>query len=133
MIFDTHVHVVVPGITRDMEPAETWRPHIHWEDDQQIIDFADKQIKPLSLGATRRDIFVQFLTESLAVTVLGMVLGSLAGMGTSVALPRLTPIMAIPSWEPFVLALAFALTVGTFSGVLPACLAARLRPAEALR
>ena len=86
-----------------------------------------------AVGATRRDIFVQFLTESLAVTVLGMVLGSLAGLGTCVALSRLTPIKAIPSWEPFLLALVFALVVGTFFGVQPARRAARLRPVEALR
>jgi putative ABC transport system permease protein len=86
-----------------------------------------------AVGATRRDIFVQFLTESLAVTVLGMVLGSLAGLGASLALPRLTPIMAIPSWEPFGLALVFALLVGTFFGVQPARRAARLSPVEALR
>jgi len=86
-----------------------------------------------AVGATRRDIFVQFLTESLAVTVIGMVLGSLAGLGVSVALPRLTPIIAIPSWEPFILALTFALLVGTFFGVQPARRAARLHPVEALR
>ena len=86
-----------------------------------------------AVGATRRDIFVQFLTESLAVTVLGMVLGSLVGLGASIALSRLTPIKAIPSWEPFMLALAFALVVGTFFGVQPARRAARLRPVEALR
>jgi len=86
-----------------------------------------------AVGATQRDIFVQFLAESLAVTVLGMVLGSLVGLGVSVALPRVTPIMAIPSWEPFLLALAFALLVGTFFGVQPARRAARLHPVEALR
>jgi len=86
-----------------------------------------------AVGATRRDIFVQFLAESLAVTVLGMVLGSLIGLGVSMALPRLTPIKAMPSWEPFVLALAFALLVGTFFGVQPARRAAKLHPVEALR
>jgi putative ABC transport system permease protein len=86
-----------------------------------------------AVGATRRDIFVQFLAESLAVTLLGMLLGSLIGLGVSFALARLTPIMAIPSWEPFLLALAFALLVGTFFGVQPARRAARLRPVEALR
>jgi putative ABC transport system permease protein len=86
-----------------------------------------------AVGATRRDIFLQFLTESLAVTVLGMVLGSVTGLGVSVALPQLTPIVAILSWEPFILALAFALLVGTFFGVQPARRAARLRPVEALR
>jgi len=86
-----------------------------------------------AVGATRRDVFVQFLAESLAVTILGTVLGSLAGFGVSLALPRLTPIVAVPSWEPFLLALVFALLVGTFFGVQPARRAARLRPVEALR
>lgn len=86
-----------------------------------------------ALGATRRDIFAQFLTESLAVTLMGMIVGSLVGYGVSVLLPRFTPIMAITSWEPLVLALAFALLVGTFFGVQPARRAARLRPVEALR
>ena len=86
-----------------------------------------------ALGATERDIFVQFLTESLAVTLLGMALGSLLGFGVATLLPRLTPIGAILSWEPLALALAFALAVGTFFGVQPARRAARLRPVEALR
>ncbi len=86
-----------------------------------------------ALGATRRDIFAQFLTESLAVTLIGMIVGSLVGYGVSVLLPRFTPIMAITSWEPLLLALAFALLVGTFFGVQPAQRAARLRPVEALR
>ena len=86
-----------------------------------------------AVGATQQDIFAQFLTESLAVTVLGMVVGSLIGLGVSMALSQLTPIKAIPSWEPFVLALVFALLVGTFFGVQPARRAARLHPVEALR
>lgn len=86
-----------------------------------------------ALGATRRDIFVQFLTESLAVTLIGMIVGSLLGYGVSALLPRFTPIMAIASWEPLALALAFALLVGTFFGVQPARRAARLKPVEALR
>lgn len=86
-----------------------------------------------AVGATRGDIFAQFLTESLAVTILGTVLGSLLGLGLSLLLPRITPIPAIVSWEPFALALAFALLVGTSFGVQPARRAARLHPVEALR
>ncbi len=86
-----------------------------------------------ALGATRRDIFVQFLTESLAVTLLGMFIGSLLGFGISAILPRFTPIMTISSWEPLMIALAFALLVGMFFGVQPARRAAMLRPVEALR
>ena len=86
-----------------------------------------------ALGATRRDIFMQFLAESLAVTLIGMIAGGLLGFGISALLPRFTPIMAIASWESFALALAFALLVGTFFGVQPARRAARLRPVEALQ
>jgi putative ABC transport system permease protein len=87
----------------------------------------------LAVGATRRDIFAQFLTESLAVSFAGMLLGSLLGWGACLVLPRVTPMPVAVSWEPFALALAFALLVGTFFGVQPARRAARLRPVEALR
>ena len=86
-----------------------------------------------AVGATQSDIFAQFLTESLAVTLLGMIVGSLLGYGISALLPRFTPIGAVLSWEPLALALVFALLVGTFFGVQPARRAARLRPVDALR
>jgi putative ABC transport system permease protein len=86
-----------------------------------------------AVGATRRDIFSQFLTESLSVTILGTLLGSALGGAVSLAIARLTPMPAIISWEPFALAIVFALLVGTFFGVQPARRAARLHPVEALR
>ena len=86
-----------------------------------------------ALGATRRDVFVQFLTESLSVTLAGMVLGSALGAGISVILARVASMPVVISWEPFALAIAAALAVGTFFGVQPARKAASLRPVEALR
>jgi putative ABC transport system permease protein len=86
-----------------------------------------------AVGATRGDVFAQYLTESLAVTIFGTILGSLLGLGVSVLLSRTTPMPVIVTWEPFALALAFALVVGTFFGVQPARRAARLHPVEALR
>jgi putative ABC transport system permease protein len=97
-----------------------------------------------AMGATRGDIFAQFLTESLVVTFLGMALGSLLGWGISVLLPRVSRILqlhgwleeTIPaelSWQPFALSVVFALLVGTCFGVLPARRAARLHPVDALR
>ncbi len=86
-----------------------------------------------ALGATRRDVFVQFLTESLSVTFLGMLLGSLLGGVVAIGIAKLTPMPALISWEPFALAIGFALLVGTFFGVQPARRAARLHPVEALR
>jgi putative ABC transport system permease protein len=86
-----------------------------------------------ALGATQKDVFVQFLTESLVVTISGMILGSILGWGATMVLSRATELPAVISWEPFALALGFALLVGVFFGVQPARRAARLKPVEALR
>lgn len=86
-----------------------------------------------AVGATRRDVFFQFLTESLAVTFLGMFLGTLLGWGIAVVLSKVSPMPVVVSWEPFALAAVFALLVGTFFGVQPARRAARLSPVDALR
>jgi putative ABC transport system permease protein len=86
-----------------------------------------------SVGATREDIFMQFLTESLSVTLLGMVLGCLLGWAVCVVLANTTSIPLILSWQPYVVSVVFALLIGTFFGVQPARRAARLHPVEALR
>jgi putative ABC transport system permease protein len=86
-----------------------------------------------ALGATRQAIFVQFLTESLSVTVIGAVFGGALGWGVSVLLPRFVKVITVISWEPFALAVVFALGVGLIFGVQPARRAARLHPVEALR
>ena len=86
-----------------------------------------------AVGATRRDVFLQFLMESLCVTLAGMILGSGLGWAVSLALARLSPVAVVVSWEPFALALAFSLAVGVFFGVQPARRAAGLHPVEALR
>lgn len=86
-----------------------------------------------ALGASRRDIFIQFLTEALAVTVSGMLLGCLLGWGVSVLLGRFTEMSILVTWEPFALGAVVSLAVGVAAGVQPARRAARLHPAEALR
>jgi putative ABC transport system permease protein len=86
-----------------------------------------------AVGATQRDVFLQFLAESLAVTFLGMLLGAGLGWGVSVLLSKVSPMPVVISWEPLALAALFALLVGTFFGVQPARRAARLSPVEALR
>ncbi len=86
-----------------------------------------------ALGATRRDIFIQFLAESLAVTFLGMLMGSAVGWGIGCLLAHFTKVPIVLSWVPFVLSTVFALVLGVCFGVLPARRAARLNPVEALR
>ena len=85
-----------------------------------------------AVGATRRDILFQFLTESLTVTLSGMVIGSGLGVVITLTLQQATKVPVVLSWEPFALSLTFALLVGTFFGVQPARKAASLKPVEAL-
>lgn len=86
-----------------------------------------------AVGATQRDIFLQFLSESLSVTLSGMLVGSALGLAVAVVLAKTTKIPAVISWEAFALAACFALLIGTFFGVQPARGAARLRPIQALQ
>ena len=86
-----------------------------------------------AVGASQRDVFVQFLAESLTVTLLGMAAGLLIGWGICIVLPRFIPLPIVMSWEPVALAAVAALAVGTFFGIQPARRAARLNPVEALR
>jgi len=86
-----------------------------------------------AVGASRRDVFTQFLAESLSVTLLGMAAGLLVGCGLCGALPRFSRVPIAISWEPIALAAAAAVAVGTFFGIQPARRAARLDPVEALR
>ena len=86
-----------------------------------------------ALGATQSDIFQQFLAESLAITLLGMILGCVLGWGASMFVATFIKASVVISWEPFALAVVFSLVVGLFFGIQPARRAARLKPVEALR
>jgi len=87
----------------------------------------------MAVGARRRDILIQFLTEAGVLAVVAGSAGSLAGIGSAELITRAT------HWPVFVttgsigLAYAFALAVGLFFGFFPALRAARLDPVEALR
>jgi len=86
-----------------------------------------------AFGAARKDILAQFLTESLIVTLSGMVAGSIVGWTIGFVLSHSTKLPVVISWEPFALAVGFACVVGIFFGVQPARRAANLHPVDALR
>jgi len=86
-----------------------------------------------AVGASRRDVFTQFLAESLTVTLLGMAVGLLVGWGICGVLPRFTRMPVAISWEPVAVAAGAAVLVGLFFGIQPARRAAHLSPVEALR
>ena len=86
-----------------------------------------------ALGARRIDIMAQMLTESVVLSVLGGIVGTLIGSGLAATISALTPVPA--AVEPWSVALGIAITalVGLFFGLYPASRAARLDPIEALR
>ncbi|MCI0661308.1 MAG: ABC transporter permease [Acidobacteria bacterium] len=86
-----------------------------------------------SLGARRRDILMQFLVESITLSMIGGFIGLSIAYGISVLLVRLTPIPAeLPIWAALVAIFASS-GVGLVFGIYPAWKAARLDPIVALR
>jgi putative ABC transport system permease protein len=87
----------------------------------------------MALGATRPNILLQFLVESVALCLLGGVLGILMGIGLAVALSRYAGWQTFISPQSVIMAFAFSIIVGLFFGSWPAHRASRLDPIEALR
>jgi putative ABC transport system permease protein len=87
----------------------------------------------LAVGARRRDIRNQFLTEATALCLLGGLVGIGIGIAVSAGIARLAgwPIFLGP--EAMLVAVAFSAAIGIFFGYYPARIAARLQPIEALR
>jgi putative ABC transport system permease protein len=87
----------------------------------------------MAVGARRRDILVQFLSEALILGLAGGLLGVILGVGGAVIVGWTTRWQTIVPMEFVVLALGFSLSVGLFFGVYPARRASTLFPIDALR
>lgn len=87
-----------------------------------------------SLGATRRQVELVFLTEAAFLAMLGGVLGVGIGLGLCALIRAAVPGLPVHTPAIFVLAaIAVSFVTGIASGVMPARRAARLDPVEALR
>jgi putative ABC transport system permease protein len=85
----------------------------------------------MALGATRRDILLQFLIESVVLSVFGGAIGIAIGAGLSALMRQFIQTQVSP--QSVILAFGISALVGILSGSAPAVRASRLNPIEALR
>ena len=86
-----------------------------------------------AVGATPTDIRLQFLAEALLLSLVGGVIGVLAGLGGSSLFGALGDLRTVVAPVSILVAFASAAAVGIFFGYYPANKAAQLDPIEALR
>ncbi len=85
-----------------------------------------------ALGASPADIRQQFLIESASITLLGGIIGILAGIGVSLAVEYVQSNAFIINTNACIIAFVFSVFVGIFFGLNPASRAAKLDPVVAL-
>ncbi|NLH97923.1 MAG: FtsX-like permease family protein [Chthonomonadales bacterium] len=87
----------------------------------------------MTVGARRRDVFLQFLAEAVGLSIAGGALGvGLAFIGVSI-LRKYTVLQPLVTPQALLLALGVCIAVGIVFGTAPAARASRLSPMDALR
>jgi putative ABC transport system permease protein len=87
-----------------------------------------------AVGASGSDIMIQFLIESLVLSIIGGMIGvGLGWLATRVGTALIPDLSLSLTWDAVILATAVSSFIGIFFGLYPASRAARMRPIDALR
>lgn len=86
-----------------------------------------------ALGATYRNILLQFLIEAVVIGVSGGILGTIFGIAAATIIAKFAGWQAVISIWAIVIAVVFSVGIGLFFGIYPAKKAALLDPIDALR
>ena len=86
-----------------------------------------------AIGAKRRRILAQFLTEASVLTGIGGLLGVLGGIGMSQLISKFMVTPTALSVPAILVAVVFSVLIGLIFGLVPAVKASKLNPIEALR
>ncbi|MBQ4321042.1 MAG: ABC transporter permease [Oscillospiraceae bacterium] len=86
-----------------------------------------------AIGAKKRRIRLQFLTEAAVLTSLGGIIGVLSGVGLAQLISGMMQIPVAISAGAILIAVVFSMLIGVVFGLLPAMKAANLNPIDALR
>jgi len=86
-----------------------------------------------AIGAKSRTILLEFLLESAFLCVIGGFIGLLLVWGLALILSAILPFAIIISGKIILLAFSICVILGILSGIIPATIAARMNPVEAIR
>lgn len=86
-----------------------------------------------AIGATSRNVMIQFLTEAVLISLMGGIVGIILGILVGNIVTILIGGSFLVPWNWIALGVFVCIVVGVFSGLYPALKASRLDPIEALR
>ncbi len=86
-----------------------------------------------ALGATAREIKLQFLTEAVIISLSGGIVGTIIGLSLPFSVRLFTPYVLPVDWRSAAIALITSVLIGVIFGTVPATRAAQLDPVESLK
>jgi putative ABC transport system permease protein len=87
----------------------------------------------LAIGAQKKDIVMQFMSEAVAISFSGGIIGILLGLTVAIAIEKLADIQTVITPFSVVLSFGVAISIGLLFGIWPAKRASEQNPIESLR